>query len=201
MRASTTVLIAACSLIAFMIPDPGYAQQAVNQTDGAPSGPPIQTAFVYTGSNVSGICWARSTPSNNQERDNRNTAVAVSAVSKASAAVVTSVGHGFTLLTLPQVTISGATGTGWSAINSTFVATVIDADTFSIPVASTGFGTLAGTVVFKTTAPRQTVNEWAVQVLGYGGPGGAVSVKTWLNGTNSFTNKCSDAGSTTVGRQ
>lgn len=201
MRASTTVLIAACSLIAFLTPDPGYAQQSVNQTDGPPSGVPIQTAFVYSGSNVAGICWARSTPSNSQERSSRSTTVAISAVSKASAAIVTSVGHGFTLLTLPQVTISGATGTGWSAINSTFVATVIDADTFSIPVASTGFGTLSGTVVFTTTAPRQGVAEWAVQILGYGGPSSAISVKSWLQGSQSYTAKCSDVGSATVGRQ
>ncbi len=185
-----TIGIAAATALLFSCI--AYPQQSVNQADGPPSGPGVQTVFLYSGSSVSAICWAQS--SAKDSNSNRHTTkVAVSAVSKANPAVVTSAGHGFTLLTLPQITVSGATGTGWTAINTTFTATVIDANTFSIPIDSSGFGTLAGTVVFSTTAPRQTVAEWAVQMFGYGGPSGAVSFKGWLQGSTSMTAKCSDA--------
>jgi len=176
-----------------------HAQTSVNQSDGAPSGAPIQTVYVYSGSSLVGQCWAKSLPDSSRTR---TATVAISAISKASAAVITSTGHGLTLLTLPQVTISGATGTGWATgINGTFTATVIDANTFSVPVDSSAFGTLAGTVVFSTSAPRQTIAEWAVQIFAYGGPSGAISSKTWLQGSNSYGAKCSDVTSTTVGRQ
>lgn len=188
----------AVAFIAFLTPDPAFSQTAVNQSDGPPSGASIQTVYVYSGSNVIGICWSKSLPDNSRPR---TATVAISAVSKANPAVVTSTGHGLALLTLPQVTISGATGTGWTALNATWTATVIDADTFSIPIDSSGFGTLAGTVVFRTSAPRQTIAEWAVQSLSYGGPSSSISTKTWLQGSNTYGAKCSDVGSTTVGRQ
>ncbi len=186
---------------AFLTPDPAYPQSSVNQTDGPPSGPSMQTVFVYSGSNVIGICWAHSLPSGTGvDKNRRSVQVAVSAISKANPAVVTSTGHGLSLLTLPQVTISGATGTGWATgINGTFTATVIDANTFSVPVDSTGFGTLAGTVTFATSAPRQTVAEWAVQVLLYSGAN--VVTKAWLQGSSTMGAKCTDVGSTTVGVQ
>jgi len=183
-------LLLTCCVTGFAQPSPS----AVNQADGPPSGPSIQTVFVYSGSNVIATCWSPSSPTTLLPR---TATVAISAVSKASAAVVTSTGHGFTLLTRPQVTISGATGTGWSAINATHVATVIDANTFSIPIASTGFGTLAGTVVFTTPAPRQTVAEWSVQIL-LSGASPPVTGKAWLNGSQAYGSKCSDATSTTA---
>lgn len=171
--------------------------QSVNQIDGPPGGPAVQTAFVYSGSDLIAKCWAKSRPDVNNLR---TATVAISAISKAAAAVVTSVGHGFTLLTLPEVTISGATGTGWVSgahtVNGSFVATVIDADTFSIPVDTTGNGTLAGTVVFSTTAPRKTVAEWAVQRLKY--TSSVLQVEMWLGGSSSYGQKCSDAASTTL---
>lgn len=199
MRFHTALSIVTLAAIAFLTPDPAVAQTAVNQADGPPSGSSVQTAFIYSGSSLVGQCWAKSLPDNGKPRTAK---VAVSAISKANPAVVTSTGHGFTLLTLPQVTISGATGTGWvTGINGTFTATVIDANTFSVPVDSTGFGTLAGTVVFSTSAPRQSIAEWAVQVFAYGGPSGAISAKTWVQGSNTYGAKCTDATSTTVGRQ
>lgn len=73
---------------------------------------------------------------------------AITTVSKAAAAVCSATAHG--LLTGDGVLISGATGTGWSAINALFPVTRLNDDTFSIPVNSSGFGTLAGTVVFST---------------------------------------------------
>jgi hypothetical protein len=157
-------------------------------------GPPMigyEQVFNYTGANLTSVCTARAT------LDTRNrTAVSISAVSKANPAIVTSTGHGFAVSARPQVTISGATGTGWTAINATFTATVIDADTFSIPVDSSGFGTLAGTVRFTTTAPRSTVAEWSVQLFAYSSS--TLIWKGYLNGNAALSSKCSDAASTTL---
>lgn len=75
--------------------------------------------------------------------------VSISAASNASPVSLTSVAHG--LITGDQVTISGGTG-AWAAINGTFTVTVTSADTFTVPVDSTAFGALAGTIVFGKSA-------------------------------------------------
>lgn len=154
-----------------------------------------------------------------------NTQIAISAISKANPAVVTSVGHGFPIsdnatstgmMERPQVVISGATGTGWTGVNGTFTATVIDADTFSlytqagVAVDSSGFGTLAGTVVFATSAPRLSIYEWAVKKFAYD-PAGSTIFAGWLTGRGSsgspatgssrYLGKCSDGTSTTLNQQ
>lgn len=149
-----------------------------------------------TGTDLTALCYARSTLTTGLRAA---TKVAISAVSKASAAVVTSTGHGFPISARPIVTISGATGTGWTGINATWTATVIDANTFSIPINSTTFGTLGGTVVFTTTAPRTTQAEWAVQKLVYDTH--TLIWKGWLNGSSGLQAKCSDATSTAVTQQ
>lgn len=63
-----------------------------------------------------------------------------------------SIPHFFT--TGQQITITGGTG-AWAAINGTWPVIVISATTFSIPVNSTAFGALAGTIVAtsSTTSP------------------------------------------------
>jgi hypothetical protein len=129
-----------------------------------------------------------------------HTQVPISAVSKATAAVITSTGHGLPISSRPQITISGATGTGWTAINGNFTATVIDADTFSIPVDSSAFGTLGGTVVFLTTAPRLTVAEWSVKRLVYDASSNLIW-SGWQSGTRAYNQKCSDATSSTNNQQ
>lgn len=74
--------------------------------------------------------------------------VSVSGITKAAAAVVTtSVVHGMAVGTTLTATISGATGTGWTTINATFTPTILTQTTFSVPLNSTGFGTLGGTVI------------------------------------------------------
>lgn len=71
-----------------------------------------------------------------------------SAISKAAAAVLAFTGnHGLALATTLTVTISGATGTGWTGINATWTPTVTDQTHFSVPFNSTGAGTLGGTIV------------------------------------------------------
>lgn len=52
----------------------------------------------------------------------------------------------------PQVTISGGTG-AWAAVNGTWTATVIDGNTFSIPVNTSGFGSVSGTLQFSSSPP------------------------------------------------
>lgn len=155
----------------------------------------VQKVYVVSGGNTVAVCTALS-----QQPTRINNVVAISAVSKANPAVVTSTGHGFDTNSRPQVTISGATGTGWTGINATWTATVIDANTFSIPIDSSAFGTLGGTVTFTTTAPRKTVAEWAVFKIAYDGSNNVVWTG-WVGGNTSYTQLCTDATSTTVVQQ
>lgn len=177
-----------------------YGQQPVNQVGGPPPSA-WQSVYGYTGTNLIYSCQALSVVTSGNRA---TTSVAISAVTKAAAGVVTSVAHGFAISGRPKVTISGATGTGWvsgaNTINGTFTATVIDADTFSIPVNTSGNGTLAGTVIFTTTAPRSAMPEWAVQKFTYDGSSNLIW-SGWLNGTSAPTSKCSDAAGTTVQQQ
>jgi len=112
------------------------------------------------------------------------TSKSISAISKANPAVVTSTGHGLVIGSHPGVTITGATGTGWTAVNRLWYATVIDANTFSIPVDSTGFGTLGGTITF-------TIAE---SVLITGG----TAVSNVLGGTLIFTCVNAHGGAFTI---
>lgn len=84
--------------------------------------------------------------------------VDVTTISKAAAAVVTTrLAHGLAVGTTLTVTISGATGTGWSAVNATFTPTILTQTTFSIPVASTGFGTIGGDIFVKINGKLSVV--------------------------------------------
>jgi len=74
--------------------------------------------------------------------------VSISAATNASPVEFTSTAHG--LVNGNTVTISGATGT-WVSVNGTFVATKTGDDTFTIPIDSTLFGALAGTLIFDAT--------------------------------------------------
>ena len=69
----------------------------------------------------------------------------VTGISKASPAVVTSAAHGLT--SGNSVIISGATA-AWAPLNATWTATVIDGNSFSIPVDSSLFvGAFNGTMI------------------------------------------------------
>ena len=84
----------------------------------------------------------------------------ITAASNASPCVLTKVGHG--LQTGNRVTIAGATG-AWAPINGSHVVTYVSADTYSIAVDSTTFGTFVGQVVTaSTTAPRLTAAIWSI---------------------------------------
>lgn len=80
-------------------------------------------------------------------------------ISAAATAVITATAHG--MQAASAVTIAGGVG-AWAAINGTRIITVIDADTFSVAVNSSGFaGTFAGTV--STFAPRTNAACWSIQ--------------------------------------
>lgn len=169
------------------------AQQSVNQADGPPSGPAMQSVYIYSGTAVIAICWSPSAPvtqiGSSIARITRN--ISITAATNASAAALTVTTHGFSLSSLPSITIKGATG-NWAPINGTFIATPTDANTFTIPVDSTSFGALTGTVTFITTAPRTTIAEWAVQIFKY--TGSQVNFKGWLGGAQGFNQTCPTAG-------
>lgn len=84
-----------------------------------------------------------------------------STVAGATTSLVFSAGHGFHADATPKVTVSGGTG-AWSAVNSVWKATYVSATTVTIPIDSSGFGAVAGTIAVKSAAPRLTNPVWAV---------------------------------------
>ncbi len=187
-------LVCACALL---------GQDAPNMT--LSQGPPrvaYQLIYGYSGSNLTYKCAA---PSIDSTGKRSRTVVAIASVSTANPAVVTvTAGHGFDTNSRPVVTISGATNGGagddWTIINGTWTATVINTTTFSIPVDTSTLSTLSGTIVFRTTAPRNNVAEWSVWIYKYDGSSNLIW-GGWLGGTPAAVNKCSDAGSTTLNIQ
>lgn len=81
-------------------------------------------------------------------------AAQIEGLSRAAACVVTWTGHGMT--TGDKVTFADITQEGWTALNAEHTITYVDANSFSIPVNTSGYagdyvpGTDAGTVVETT---------------------------------------------------
>lgn len=73
--------------------------------------------------------------------------ITISAATNANPVVFTSNSHG--LSTGDGITISGGTG-NWTAVNGSWTITVTGANTFSIPVDSTAFGAVTGTLVYPS---------------------------------------------------
>lgn len=118
-------------------------------------GPPFDrnTRYMYESGTDLYICQSKAyAPS---------TVLTQTAISNAAAAVFTVTNHGLHLSSNPNVTVTGGTG-GWAAINGTHRATVIDANTFSVPVNSSTLGAVTGTVVVTTNAPRTSQAIWTV---------------------------------------
>jgi len=90
-------------------------------------------------------------------------AVAIEGLSKAAACVVTWVGHG---LSAGSVTISGITQAEWTALNATHTITVINNDTFSIAVDTSGYtdaydaGTDPGVILGTKTLAQDGTISW-----------------------------------------
>ena len=78
----------------------------------------------------------------------------------------------------PVVTISGGTG-NWEAVNGTWVATVTATTKITIPVDSTTFGAIAGTIVVTTRSPLFASPVWAIQKLFYNTSDSPIAIM-WL---------------------
>lgn len=76
-----------------------------------------------------------------------NVTTTVSAATNASAAVLTSTGHSFPVGIAITLTFSGFSG-NWTSLNGAHAITIIDANTFSVAINSSGFGALTGTPVY-----------------------------------------------------
>lgn len=172
--------------------------------DGTPtntsSGSPYVSyqSLYYTSSSL--ITYVCVSPSN------RVSTVTVSAASNASPVSFTST-HQFGDWTnlgatvTPIIKITGGTG-NWTAINGTWTATPTAGTTFTIPVDSTAFGALTGTLVVTTQSPRHNVAQWAVYHLTYSGtditskgwaqlPGGAGASNSLKGSATSYSFACS----------
>lgn len=84
-----------------------------------------------------------------------------STVGGATTSLVFSAGHGFHADASPKLTVSGGTGS-WTGLTGVHKATYVNATTLTVPVDSSGFGAVAGTIVVKSSAPRLTQPVWAV---------------------------------------
>ena len=159
MKRALLALAACVILIGQTVPE----GTTTNQTGGTPNRA-FQRLFYYDGSsNLQYICVALSV-------NPRTTLPTATAATLASPTVITSTGHGLDATTNPEIRITGATAT-WADINETWTATIIDANSFSVPFnASSGvsaFGAQAWTIT--TAAPRTTLAQWAIQRLTYTG--------------------------------
>lgn len=169
-----------------------FAQGPEVTISQGPSPNEFQIVYGYTGANLVYVCYAKS-------RQPTSGTISISAASNANPVSLTSTGHGFNTNSRPRITISGATG-NWTPINGAFTATITGANTFTIPVDSTTFGALAGTVVFTTVGPRTNQPQWAVKQFAYDASSNLVS-SAWLGGSSALQAKCSDATSTTTNVQ
>jgi hypothetical protein len=169
-------------LLALMLACALSAQQVVQLAD-TPAVKDQHTKYSFTSGNAQYYCFAH-TPAS-------ITSLSITSVSNAASAVVTYSGHGFNPLSNPTVTFSGATGS-WSTLNSSFVATVIDANTFSIPLNTSSFGALAGTVVLKTAAPLLTQPIWLV-LKNINDTATSTTATMWAN--DGYNNACTNRAS------
>jgi hypothetical protein len=102
--------------------------------------------------------------------------IGISTCTKANPAVCTSAGNNLDNITGTNATqgawiqISGMTGSGWSGVNGPVFAHKIDNNTFSlyadpvgqVPINSTGFGTLGGTITASMLPPLYSVKIGSV---------------------------------------
>jgi len=147
-------------LLALIVAASAWAQTAT----------PLEIINYYSGTNLIYSCTAlavqpRSLPGFTGSTTNAGI-ITVSAASNANPVSFTATAHGLDFPSAatiaPVITISGGTGS-WAAVNGSWVATITSANAFTIPVDSTAFGALAGTLVVTTTAPKSTEAVWLVK--------------------------------------
>lgn len=164
----------------------------------------IQSIYFYTaGGYLEYVCEARSSTQGPASVNS----VTVSSVSNASPAVVTATAHGFDYQSLATVTpivkITGASG-GWAGLNGVWIATPTGANTFTVPVDTSGFGTFSGQSITVTTyAARTTSAVWRVRKYvynasnqlifsGYGAASAGAGSSALIASANTFTNICAN---------
>lgn len=172
-----------CLILAVFFTASALAQQcAIGSEQKAAA---CQQVFGYSGTNLISFCQARSLQPSKAR-------MSIASATTANPVVFTvSGGHGFDTSSLPLVTLSGGTG-NWTAVNGTFTATIINTTTFSIPVNSTSFGSLAGTVVLETNAPLLTQSVWSVKKFTYDGSNNLIW-SGFVGGSSAERNTCSAA--------
>jgi hypothetical protein len=153
----------------------------VNAYTGPPQ-TPLLTLMFYSGTNLTYVCYAKSVST--------NTTLTIASATAANPGVFTSTAHGFFTTSAsprPKVTITGATLL-WESLNSTWLLTPVDANTFTLadPVTGTnldtsGFGALTGTVILTTQAPRTSQYQWAIRRFLYDGSNNLLSTQ-WAFG-------------------
>jgi hypothetical protein len=100
--------------------------------------------------------------------------ISISSATNASPVVFTTATSHY-LTTGQRITISGATGT-WTSVNGSFLVTVLSTTTFSIPIDSSGFGALTGTLIVTGSLGMQAgtysivLTPERTQTLGYNNP-------------------------------
>jgi hypothetical protein len=141
------------------------AQTAVSVED-LPPNIGVQNVNVYSGSNMTYRCWARSVVPTRA-----STSTTITSATNANPVLITvSGGHGFDVNSRPVITLSGGTG-NWAALSGARIATIVSSTTLSVAVDTTSAGAVAGTVTYTTTAPRTNVAEWSVIRYSYDGSG------------------------------
>lgn len=152
----------------------GQEGQTVNLSQGPPS-PPYQKIFFYSGSNLTYLCSAKSSPA-------QQSTISITSATSATPAVFTSTAHGFysagaaVKLGTPRVTISGAPA-AWAALNSgSWLLSATGVDTFQLLNPSTGTafdgGALAawsGSATVTASAPRTSMDIWSIAKYVYDG--------------------------------
>ncbi len=111
---------------------------------------------------------------------------APSAGSAANPCVITSTAHKLPVGSRATVTIAGITGTGWTGLNGTRVATYVDANSFSIPVDASGFSG-SGTYTAATATTNYPTTDQAIwKILGRVYSSGNEVLSGWADGSQAY---------------
>lgn len=128
--------------------------------EGPAEQPWVIIQYIVSG-NAEYLCWAA------PQQPTAQALPTISSATKANPCVLTITAHKLPVGSRANITISGVTGTGWTALNTTLVATYVDANSVSVAVDSSGFGTLGGTIVVSTTYPTTDRACWQIKHFSY----------------------------------
>ena len=177
MKLFITLILCTCAL---------FAQSSGTGTVATDGPPRDWHSKVYTTINTDlYICYAR--------QGQPESVLATPTLTGGSTTTITfSGGHGFAIRTSPTITISGMTG-NWAPLNGThIISTVSSTTSITVSVNSSGFGSVTGTPVVRSAAPRTNLNIWAIKKVGINNSGNP-DVEIWA--INGFNNACNNVGS------